>query len=421
MSAFVTCRPVARCLRGRVAVPVLALALFVLAGCATLPKARVDLTQFPPAQRVRAERNIAVFDRVWDLVNRKHYEPKTHGVDWEQAAAVYGPKAAAAPNETELYAVLNEMLAELHDSHTHALTARQWTEYRTRERIRTGFSMIRVEDQWVVSDVLPASPAAVAGVKSGWLVVARNGQPLGERPNFTALEGEEVAWNFVDDHDRAVHLVLKAQRLSIAPLQVVRELPGGYLYLRFDEFDALDRRWLGRELARHRSAPGVIIDLRRNPGGGTWSLGFAVGEFFDEPVNCGTFITRNGARSVENSAEFGSAHYRGPVVVLVDASTASAAEIFTAVLKAYHRATIVGRKTAGAVLASWFYHLPDGGELQLSGEDYVAPNGHRIEGNGVVPDITVQRTLADVRAGRDPDLKTALRVFESGKAETLKR
>ena len=119
---------------------------------------------------------------------------------------------------------------------------------------------------------------------------------------------------------------------------------------------------------------------------------------------------------MKNSWQLGSARYRGQVVVLVDASTGSAAEIFAAVLQDHERATVIGRRTAGAVLASWFYRLPDGGELQLSREDYVAPKGRRIEANGVQPDIVVPRRLADVRAGRDLDLETALQVLRGERA-----
>ena len=76
-----------------------------------------------------------------------------------------------------------------------------------------------------------------------------------------------------------------------------------------------------------------------------------------------------------------------------------AAEIFAAVLQEHGRAAIVGRKTAGAVLASWYHGLPDGGELQLSRQDYVTPKGRRLENEGVEPDVKVERTLADLRAG----------------------
>ena len=404
-----SCRKVQR---WRCAPPVLALALILLCvGCATLPPVHVPVAALPAEQQSRALHNLRVFNSVWDLVNRKHYDPEFQGVDWNAIAVEFGPKVAAAPDETALYRLLNEMLDPLNDSHTHALTPTQAIERRTQVRARTGFSMSRIDERWVVMDVLPDSPAEEAGVKVGWIVLARNGEPLGERVDFRPREGEEASWDFLDERNEQVRLSPAAKQLSIAPRQIVRELEGGFVYLRFDEFDGPDRRWLSRELKKHAEAPGVVIDLRRNPGGETFSLGISIGEFFDRPVDCGTFISRAGAERVKNSWQFGSAEFHGKVVVLVDAATGSAAEIFAAVLQDHSRATVVGRRTAGAVLASWFYRLPDGGELQLSREDYVAPNGRRIEGVGVEPDIVVPRRLADVRAGRDTDLVVALRVL----------
>jgi carboxyl-terminal processing protease len=128
-------------------------------------------------------------------------------------------------------------------------------------------------------------------------------------------------------------------------------------------------------------------------------------------VDCGTFVTRGGRTEQKRSWGWGSARYAGRVAILIDGSSASAAEIFAAVMQDHHRATIIGRQSAGAVLASWFYTLPDGGELQLSREDYVAPQGYRLEGRGVTPDIATTLTLADLREGRDPDLDAALRVL----------
>lgn len=382
-----------------------------LAGCATLPPVQVPVADLPTEQQPRALANLRVFNAVWDLVNRKHFDPKFQGVDWSAAATSFGPKVAEAADETALYTILNAMLAPLNDSHTHALTPAQVVERKTQERARTGFNMTRIDNRWVVSDVLPDSPAEQAGVKIGWIVLARNGEPLAGRINFRPHEGEQASWDFLDEHDQKVRLSLVAKRLSTAPRQIARELDGGFVYLRFDEFDGPDRRWLSRELKKYASAPGVVIDLRRNPGGETFSLGISIGEFFERPVDCGTFISRAGSRRVKNSWQLGSAEYRGRVAILVDGATGSAAEIFAAVLQDHGRATVIGRRTAGAVLASWFYRLPDGGELQLSREDYVAPKGRRIEGAGVVPDIVVPRTLTDVRAGRDRDLEKAIEVL----------
>lgn len=383
----------------------------LFAGCATLPPTRVSLAEFPAENVARAKENLRVFNAVWDLVNRKHYDPKTRGEKWNATAGEFAPRAATAKDDAELYAVLNAMLAPLRDSHTFALTPVQAIERRTQVRARTGFNMQRVGGRWIVSDVLPESPAAEAGVEVGWVVVARNGEPMGERVDFRLKEGEVVTWDFLDEKDEKVRLSPVAAQLSIASRQIVRELGDGFVYLRFDEFAAKDRRWLDQQLKTHAKAPGVVIDLRRNPGGETFSLGIVIGEFFDQAVDCGTFITRGGARNVKNSWQLGSANYRGKVAVLVDTPSGSAAEIFAAVLQDHGRATIIGRRTAGAVLASWYYRLPGGGELQLSREDYVAPKGRRIEGAGVEPDIVVPRTLEDMRAGRDRDLEEALRVL----------
>jgi carboxyl-terminal processing protease len=388
-------------------------ALVLLAGCATAPHVRVPIAQFPVEQQARAAENIRIFNTVWDLVERKHFDPKLQGLDWEEAAAKFAPAAAVATDEQSLYVVLNQMLNLLHDSHTHALTPAQALERHTHERARTGFNLTRVENRWVVTDVVPDSPADKAGVRPRWIAVAVNGERLGDRVEFRPREGDETRWEFLDERDQPVALTLKAKRLSTAALQIERELPGGFIYLRFDEFDGRDRRWLSRQLKEHEHAPGVVLDVRRNPGGDTFSLGTTIGEFFDHAVDCGTFITRGGARSVKNSWQLGSADYRGKVVVLIDGATGSAAEIFAAVLQSHHRAIVVGRKSAGAVLASWFYHLPDDGELQLSREDYLAPSGRRIEGNGVDPDVVVPRTLAEVRSGRDLDVDAALRVLQA--------
>jgi carboxyl-terminal processing protease len=391
----------------------LTLLLIVLgvAGCATLPPVKVAVEQFPAEQQARAKENLRVFSAVWDLVNRRHYDPETRGERWDAAAVAFAPKAAAAKDDAELYRVINDMLRPLEDSHTFALTPVQALERKTRIRARTGFNMERLGGRWVVSEVLPTSPAEEAGVKVGWIVVARNGQPLGERIDFRAKQGETATWDFLDEKDQKVRLAPAARELSVGSRQLVHTLAGGFVYLRFDEFAAKDRRWLSEQLKAHRAAPGVVIDLRRNPGGETFSLGISIGEFFEHAVDCGTFITRSGSRSAKNSWQIGSARYRGAVAVLVDGASGSAAEIFAAVLQDHGRAKIIGRRTAGAVLASWFYGLPGGGELQLSREDYIAPKGRRIEGAGVEPDIVVPRTLEDFRSGRDRDLEEALRVL----------
>ena len=388
----------------------LALALF-FTGCATTPAPRIPLDAIPAAQQSRARDNLRVYAAVWSHVTDQFYDAGLHGVDWPAAGRKFGALAATAPDDRALYALLNVMLSLLEDRHTYAFSPDLAEAKRTQQSALTGISLIRIEGRWVVEEVMPGSPAEEAGVQPGWLIVTRNGRPMDERVDFRPAGGEIVRWEFLDPQDRIVPAALTARPVSLRSRPVVRTLPGGFAYLRFDSFNASNRRWLGAQLTARRDAPGVVIDLRRNRGGGSFSLATTVGEFFGRSVADGTFVTRGGFRLDVSAWQPGSAHYAGKVVVLVDSPTGSAAEIFSAVLQEHGRAKVVGRTSAGAVIGSDYYALPGGGELELGRYDYFTPNGRRLEGRGVVPDVTIPRTLADLRLARDADLEAALRVL----------
>jgi C-terminal processing protease CtpA/Prc len=100
--------------------------------------------------------------------------------------------------------------------------------------------------------------------------------------------------------------------------------------------------------------------------------------------------------------------------VLVDGSSESGAETLAAALQSYHRATIVGVKTAGKVMGVDLEEpLADGGLLRVATLDMIAPNGVRLEGRGVKPDVVVVRTARDVARGVDPQLRTAIRLAQA--------
>ena len=129
-------------------------------------------------------------------------------------------------------------------------------------------------------------------------------------------------------------------------------------------------------------------------------------------------VRRSGRESAQGARQWWPASYTGTVAILVDNSSASAAEIFSHVMQFHHRAIVVGRRTAGAVIVAREYFLPDGGRLQVATEDYRGLDGKRLEGNGVKPDVEVELKLADVRAGRDRDLEAALRALEADQSKT---
>jgi carboxyl-terminal processing protease len=100
--------------------------------------------------------------------------------------------------------------------------------------------------------------------------------------------------------------------------------------------------------------------------------------------------------------------YTGPVVILVSAGSASASELFASTLQAVGRAKVVGQQSCGCLLGFLGYaRIPGGGELAYSEVAFAASNGNRVEGEGVVPDVTVPLTVSDLQFGRDRALEEA--------------
>jgi len=100
--------------------------------------------------------------------------------------------------------------------------------------------------------------------------------------------------------------------------------------------------------------------------------------------------------------------YKGPVVILVNAGSASASELFAGTMQAAGRADVMGQPSCGCLLGFLGYaHIPGGGELAYSEVGFVLANGKRIEGEGVMPDDPVPLTIDDLRASRDRTLEQA--------------
>ncbi len=395
----------------RLAALPLALATFAFCSSCATPSAYHEPAPLTASERTAL--NLEIYDATWRLVNEKYFDPNFRGVDWAAKGRQYRPEAAAATDDTELYRVLSRLCNELKESHLTPLPPRRTHELRTERRVAVGMGWMPLEGRLVVTDLIPGGPAEEAGVLPGWVLLACEGRPLSEAPPLTPRAGQPITYTFLDLQNEARSITFQPELVRTVQ-RVARDLPGGQRYLRFDKFDRKSLSWLNRELKAHRDGPGVVIDLRDNPGGYVFAANIAIGEFFNHRVATGHFIRRNGRTSEGHGLPlpFLSARYRGPLVVLTGPSTGSAAEIFAHVMQHYNRATIVGRRTAGAVIVSRTYNLPGGGKLQIPIQDYRGLNDERLEGRGVMPDIAVPSpALADLRAGRDPDLDHAIAAF----------
>ena len=168
-----------------------------------------------------------------------------------------------------------------------------------------------------------------------------------------------------------------------------------------------------------RSADGIIIDLRGNPGGiGAMAMGIA-GHFTAEARELGEMKTRDVTLQFKtNPRTVGTTGvpvtpYAGPVAILVDDSTASTSEIFAGGMQFLKRAKVFGTRTAGAALPAVTMTLPNGDVFLHAIADYRLPDGSALEASGVVPDNARPYTRADYAALGDPAMAEAVRWIAS--------
>jgi len=267
------------------------------------------------------------------------------------------------------------------------------------------------------------SPAAVAGILSGDRISAIDGMPVGNdldaaMARMRGPRGSTVKLAVVRAGS-ALPLEFSVERaqVDVHSVAMVR-LEGDFIYARitmFSETTALDfaagvarlRRDLG---ARPR---GVVLDLRNNPGG---VLESAV-EVADHLLEEGVIVTADGrtpAARFSMSATPGEVLPDVPVVVLVNGTTASAAEILAGALQDHHRATLLGRRTFGKGSVQTVMPLTGGRAIKLTTSRYYTPSGRSIQGSGIEPDMTFETIDVPPLDLEDPRVRQSLAQRDEG-------
>ncbi|MCS6625430.1 S41 family peptidase [Roseibacterium beibuensis] len=353
-----------------------------------------------------SEANARVFDAVWRRVDRNYYDPARTGAEWDAMRVRYRPQAMAAAGESDLYAILNQMLASLEDGHATALPptlVRNRLAQREGRSTSVGLSVRPLEGALIVADVHPGSPASSAGVRPGWVLADLDGLPVDHRA-FTPNPPHNAG--FLDENGVRVEVRLEAGEFAYAPIRTAERTNDGCLHIAFRDFLDGVSDWVTTELERGEPSS-LILDLRGNGGGLRHEMHQVLDRVFDRRVNYGVERARTGRPRQLSVAGSGPAAFDGPMVVLVDDGSISAAELAAAVLQEAGRAIVIGQQTAGSVLFAFLTNLPDGGQLRLSERDLVLRSGRRLEGLGVTPDQVVRKSLQDWRTGRDPALAVA--------------
>ena len=272
------------------------------------------------------------------------------------------------------------------------------------ERTRGAYEGIGVEivrqpdDTLKVIAPIDGTPAARAGIKPGDVIVAVDGRPLsGSSPDDDLLRGppgSEVVLTVVrEDLDEPLDIPVVRDTIRVASVRG-RMLEPGYGYVRISMFQADTGADFAAELDRLSTEAGgalegLVIDVRSNPGG---LLTTAV-QVADELLDKGTIVTTRGRLAISDTAFTATSGDRldgAPVVVLVDAGSASAAEVLAGALRDNDRARVVGSRTFGKGSVQTALPLDNGDTVKLTTARYYTPDGTSIQALGIQPDVVLQ-------------------------------
>src|SRR5437588_261604 len=245
-----------------------------------------------------------------------------------------------------------------------------------------------------ITGTVPGSPAALAGLKSGDQIVKVADKDIKgvTADQATALiqgpEGTKVTLTILRGSETLTFTVARAQ----IQVPTVRSAMVGnrVLYVRVYQFGSQTSTEFSKALKDGLpGSSGVVLDLRGDPGGFISAADDVITAFV---ASGETFETRG--RSGTDRHHVGSSHAAPtvPLVVLVDANSASAAEIVAGSLQVHSRAKLVGTTTYGKGSVQQDFVLTDGSDIHLTVERWYLPNGVTIDHKGLNPDITV--TLA---------------------------
>ena len=314
------------------------------------------------------------------------------------------------------------------DPHSSYLNARMYRDMQVQTRGEFGGLGIEVTQEGGYIKVISPiddTPAARAGVRPGDFITHLNGNSV------QGLSLQEAVEQMRGERGTSIRITIRREgaerpievnitRDVIRP-QVVRfRLEGGDIgYIRLSSFNEQTETALRRAMQQLRqqagnNLKGLILDLRNNPGG---LLDQAV-QISDDFLDQGEIVSTRARRQEDAqrwNARAGDIAQGLPMVVLINAGSASASEIVAGALQDHRRAIVMGVKSFGKGSVQTVMPIPGNGAIRLTTARYYTPSGRSIQATGIEPDIEVlaqredAQQAAAARRDREADLRRALR------------
>jgi len=270
------------------------------------------------------------------------------------------------------------------------------------------------------------TPASKAGVKAGDYIIKINDEQVQGK---TLMEAVSLMRGPIGS---SIEITIRRKDLKKAKkIKIIREIiqiksvrakliSNQIGYLRLTAFNDNSSNQLKKEISnlkKNKQLIGYILDLRNNPGG-LLSQAVKISDFF---LNDGEIVSTKGRRNKESRKSFAEKYHEGdiikgkPLIVLINAGSASASEIVAGALQDHKRAILLGETTFGKGSVQSIIPLKNKGAIRLTVSKYYLPSGKSISEIGVSPDIKIEEEGEDfvINTESDNQLNYAINLFSS--------
>jgi carboxyl-terminal processing protease len=275
------------------------------------------------------------------------------------------------------------------------------------------------QNQLEISSVQPKSPAARAGLKISDQLLSVDGTDVSDATiadGIAALRGEPNTTVRLEFRRSGTKFKVSILRAAILTGDVLAsEIAPKTLYVQVSAISLHAAEDVTTALAKYPHSRGIILDLRDNPGG-VLSEAVTLASDFLSPGPVVSYDRKGGAPEVMGSTN--TSPETAPMVVLINGSTASSAEIIAGALQDRNRAVIIGDQSFGKGTVQEISTLSDGSQLEITVGQYHLPSGRAIDQVGITPDLKVPESREIAQA---VSILSGLVALDSGKPAQVKK
>jgi C-terminal processing protease CtpA/Prc len=409
--------------------------LLAFACCLLLGQHSVRAQGITSLDRERAQ---VMLSEIKDSIKKNYYDAEFHGINIDERFKAADEMIKKATSLGQAFGIIAQAVMSLNDSHTTFSPPEQTVT------AQYGWLMQSFGESILVTAVKPGSDAETKGLHPGDAILAINGvqptrndlwkitylyytlrpqagmhlllrSPDGKQREMDVLAKVQTSKRMLDftEGGDIWHVIRDIEKEDRLNRHRSFELPEVFVW-KMPAFDILNDK-VDSIMEKAKKHDAVVFDLRGNPGGYEDTLLHLVGSVFDKDITVGNAKSRKETKAIV-AKTLGAKSFKGKIFVIVDSSSGSAAELFARTVQLEKRGVVIGDRTAGAVMRSRYHSYRMGRDIavfygaSITEADFLMPDGPSLEHVGVIPDLVMVPTPADLSRKLDPVLAYAIKL-----------